>query len=125
VGKAFSGEVRPAEAFAVRSGEMMKDPKITVRYLGFYTLTDGGRGFDFSFSGPDLSQHLISVEAPHDLFAGPDHMFIQECPSICYETLKCYLAGCSAMVPVSISLTPADVAQYRKPRKSVGHRTHG
>ena len=66
----------------------MKDPKVNVRYLGFYALTDGGRRFEFSFSGPDSSQHLISVEAPHDLFAGPDHMSIQECPGICYETFK-------------------------------------
>jgi hypothetical protein len=49
---------------ALRFGEMMKDPKVTVRYLGFYALTDGGRRYDFSFSGPDASQHLISVEAP-------------------------------------------------------------
>jgi len=92
----------------------MKDSKVTVRYLGFEAMSDGGRRFDFSFSGPDASLHVISVEAPHDLFAGPDHMSIQECPGICYETLKCHMVGCSAPVPVSISLTSADVAQHRK-----------
>ena len=66
----------------------MKDPKDTVRYLGFQALSDGSRRFDFSFSGPDASQHMISVEAPHDLFAGPGHMSIQECPGICHETLR-------------------------------------
>ena len=95
----------------------MKDPKVTVRYLGFQAMSDGGRRFDFSFSAPDASQHVISVDAPHDLFAGPDHMSIQECPGICYETLKCYIDGCSAAVPVSISLTSADVAQHRRPAK--------
>src|SRR5215471_15095301 len=87
--------------------------KVTVRYLGFKAMSDGSRRFDFSFSGPDASEHLISVEAAHDLFAGPDHMSIQECPGICYETLKCHIAGCSATVPVSISLTSAEVAQHR------------
>jgi hypothetical protein len=93
----------------------MKDPKVTVRYLGFQVMPDGGRRLDFSFSGPDASQHVISVEARHDLFAGPDHMSIQECPGICYETLKGHIAGCSATVPVCISLTSADVAQHRRP----------
>jgi len=102
----------------------MKDPKVIVRYLGFQAMSGGGRRFDFSFSGPDACQHVISVEAPHDLFAGPDHMSIQECPGICYETLKCHMAECSATVPVSISLTSADVAQHRRPGKTVGRRSN-
>jgi hypothetical protein len=97
----------------------MKDPKVTVRYLGFQALSDGSRRFDFSFSGPDESQHMISVEAPHALFTGPEHMSIQECPGICYETLKCHIVECSATVPVSISLTSADVAQHRRPGKTI------
>jgi hypothetical protein len=43
-------------------------------------------------------------------------------PGICYETLKCHIAGCSATVPVSISLTAADVAQHRRPGKTLGRR---
>jgi hypothetical protein len=96
----------------------MKEPKVVVRYLGFRAMSDGSRRFDFSFSAPDASQQVISVDAPHDLFAGPDHMSIQECPGICYETLKCQVAGCSATVPSSIRLTSADVAQHRKPGKT-------
>lgn len=100
----------------------MKDPKVSVRYLGFHALTDGSRRFDFSFSGPDASQHLISVDAAHDLFGGPDHISIQECPSICYETLKLRVAGCSAPIPTSIRLTSADVAQHRRTAKTMGRR---
>jgi hypothetical protein len=98
----------------------MKDPKSTVRYLGFQALKDGSRRFDFSFSSPDASLKLISVVAPHDLFSGPNHIAIQECAGICYETLKCSVIGCSGTVPVSISLTSADVAQHRKPLKIRG-----
>jgi hypothetical protein len=96
--------------------------KVIVRYLGFKAMADGGRRFDFSFSGTDASEHMISVDAPHDLFAGPGHMSIQECPAICYETLKCHIAGCSAPVPASISLTTADVTQHRRPGKTLGRR---
>jgi hypothetical protein len=98
--------------------DVMKDPKSTVRYLGFHALKDGGRRLDFSFSGPDASLKLISVEAPHDLFSGPNQIAIQECPGICYETLKCRVIDCcSGDVPAAISLTAADVAQHRKPAK--------
>src|SRR5262245_38615616 len=100
----------------------MKDPKSTVRYLGFQALKDGGRRFDFSFSGPDASLKLISVAAAHDLFSGPNQIAIQECAGICYETLKCRLIGCSGTVPASIILTSADVAQHRRPVKIAGRR---
>ena len=96
--------------------------KVTVRYLGFKAMSDGSRRFDFSFSGPDASEHMISVEAPHDLFAGPDHMSIQECPGICYETLKCHIARCSVPVSGSFSLTSADVAQHRRSAKTARRR---
>src|SRR5215470_16767456 len=98
----------------------MKDPKSTIRYLGFQALKDGSRRFDFSFSGTDASLTLISVEAPYDLFSGPNQFAIQECAGICYETLKCLVVGCSGPVPASISLTSADVAQHRKPAKIAG-----
>ena len=100
----------------------MKDPKSTVRYLGFQSLSDGSRRFDFSFSHPDASLRRISVKAPNALFFGPDHLAIQECAGICYETLKCRVVGCIGSVPASIRLTPADIAQHRKPVKMAGRR---
>ena len=98
----------------------MKDPKSTVRYLGFQALKDGSRRFDFSFSSADASMKMISVDAPYDLFAGPDQIAIQECAGICYETLKCRVVDCSEIVPASIRLTSADVAQHRRPAKTAG-----
>src|SRR5262245_25915894 len=100
----------------------MKDPKSTVRYLGFQALKDGSRRFDFSFSSPDASLKLISVEAPLDLFSGPNQSRIKECAGVCYETLKSRIIGCSENVPAAISLTSADVAQHRKPAKIAGRR---
>lgn len=122
VGKVFPGEVRAILDRLVRLEKCMREPKVIVRYLGFQTMLDGSRRLDFSFSAADATQHVISVEASHDLFAGPDHMSIQECPGICYETLKCHIAGCSATVPASISLTSADVAQHRRSGRTVGRR---
>ena len=111
-----------ADCYVPRVEDTMKDPKSTVRYLGFQALKDGSRRFDFSFSGPDASLKLISVEARYDLFSGPNQIAIQECAGICYETLKCRVIGCSGNVPAAISLTSADIAQHRKPAKIAGRR---
>jgi hypothetical protein len=95
----------------------MNDPKSSVRYLGFQALKDGSRRLDFSFSGPDASLKLISVEASCVLFSGPSRISIQECAGICYEMVKSRVIDCSGIVPDAISLTSADVAQHRRPAK--------
>jgi len=100
----------------------MRDIKSTVRYLGFHPLLSGGRRFDFSFSGPDAETQTVSIDAPHDLFFGPDHLALQEGAGICYETLKCRVADSLETLPARISLTPADVAQHRKLGKTAGRR---
>lgn len=99
----------------------MKDPKSSVRYLGFHALPNGSRRLDFSFARPDRSVQMISIEATHDLF-GPGHMAIQDCVGICYETLKGRIAGGSEAFPASIRLTPADIAQHRRPSKGSAQR---
>lgn len=99
----------------------MKDRRAVVRYLGFHALSDGGRRCDFSFDCSDASLRLVSIEAAWNLFSGPDHIAIQECAGICYETLRCVVEG-SASVPPSIKLTSADVAQHRKRSKTFGRR---
>ena len=100
----------------------MKDPSASVRYLGFHSLSNGSRRLDFSFSRADRSLQKISIEASHVLFSGPDHMTIQECAGICYETLKSRVAGYAETSPVSINLTSADVAQHRRPATVVGRK---
>jgi hypothetical protein len=95
----------------------MKDSKSTarhLRYLGFHVLSDGSRRLEFSFENADAAVHLISVQASYVLFSAPDHITIQECPHICYETLRCRIAGGSEVIPTCIDLTPADVARHRK-----------
>jgi hypothetical protein len=111
-----------ASSGAVSWRNVLKEPKVTVRYLGFQALSDGSRRFDFSFSGTDGSLQIINVEAPYILFSGPDRMAIQECAGICYETLKCRVVGCSETVPASISLTSADITQHRKPARRMSGR---
>jgi hypothetical protein len=94
--------------------------KATVRYLGYRTLVDGGRGFDFSvaLTGEDIKQ--ITIEASPDLFRGPDRIAIQEGAGICYETLRARIERDSTIAGHSFRLNSADVAQHRKPARPIG-----
>jgi hypothetical protein len=99
----------------------MKD-KATVRYLGYSTLADGGRGFNFSVSLIGEETKLVTVEASVDLFRGPDRIAIQEGAGICYETVISRVET-DQPIPVHIfSLNSADVAQHRKTTKPLGRR---
>ena len=71
----------------------MKDPKTTLRYLGFRPLPSGARCLDFSLGDSEAVLRKITVEAPKDLFSGPERVALQECAGICYETLKCRVIG--------------------------------
>lgn len=99
----------------------MKD-KATVRYLGYRTLADGGRGFDFSVALIGEETKLITIEATVDLFQGPDRIAIQEGAGICYETLRSRIDTDSTIPAEAFSLNSTDVAQHRKITKQLGRR---
>jgi hypothetical protein len=99
----------------------MKD-KATVRYVGYTTLTDGGRGFNFSIALIGEETRLIKVEASADLFQGPDRISIQEGAGICYETLRSRIDTDQPIPAHVFSLNSADVAQHRKTTKPAGRR---
>ena len=97
--------------------------KTTVRYLGYRTLADGGRGFDFSVALIGEETKLITIEASADLFRGPDRIAIQEGAGICYETLRSRIDAHSTITGPAFSLDSADVAQHRKTTKPIGMRS--
>ena len=66
----------------------MSDHKSTIRYLGYRSLPDGGREFDFSFALGGAKATIVTIDAPIAFFRGPDQIAIQEAAGICYETLK-------------------------------------
>jgi len=102
----------------------MNELKSTIRYLGYRSLPDGGREFDFTCAfGKEKSTRVI-VDAPVAFFQGPDQIAIQEAAGICYETLKFrFHAEATTIAPERVDLTAADVARHRPPRKdSAGRR---
>ena len=99
----------------------MKD-KAIVRYLGYSTLADGGRGFNFSVAVVGEKAKLITIEASADLFRGAERIAIQEGAGICYETLRSRIDAHSTIPDPTFSLDSSDVAQHRKTTKPVGRR---
>src|SRR5689334_12408632 len=91
--------------------------KSTIRYLGYRTLPDGGREFDFSFALGSSKTTVVTVDAPIAFFRGPDQIAIQEAAGICYETLKFRFPIYEVSPPERFDLTMADVAQHRRSRK--------
>lgn len=100
----------------------MNDHKSTIRYLGYRTLPDGGRGFDFSFALGAAKATTVTIDARLGFFQGPDQIAIQEAAGICYETLKFRVETQAVSPPDRFDLTPSDVAQHRRSRKVSGSR---
>jgi hypothetical protein len=96
----------------------MSVPKSVIRYLGYRSLSNGGRRFDFAVTQHLESPTMITVQAPPAFFLGPDRIAIQEASGICYETLKFHIQNISDSPPKQFDLTPADVIQHRKMQKS-------
>ena len=95
----------------------MKDHRSTIRYIGYRSLPDGGREFEFSFALGTAKAEIVAIDAPIAFFQGPDAIAIQEAVGICYETLKFRLQSEEAIPSDRFDLTAADVAQHRPSRK--------
>jgi len=89
----------------------MKD-LLSIRYIGYTSLPEGGRSLDFSYGlGGDAKN--VAVEVPLSFLEGPQRISIQETSSICYETLKARLQYDIGTAPARFGLTAADIAQHR------------
>src|SRR5678815_2765841 len=85
-----------------------------MRYNGFRSTDEGGRIFEFSFSGTSKVPFLISVEIPNALFVGVNRIQLQEGVAISHAKLKHLLTvGTADELPRSLCLTASDMAQYR------------
>jgi len=101
----------------------MSDPKSTVRYLGYRSLRNGSRIFDFSWGFGVAKPTMITIEASPTFFVGPDRIALQEAAGICYETVKDRLQSEPDAASHTFDLTAGDVAQHRRITKSSRSRS--
>src|SRR5262245_10655898 len=92
---------------------LMKDTKQNIRYLGFESIEDGARRFDFAITGAGQESTRVSLVIPALMFTGVDKITFQESAKICYEKLRVLLEREKIEVPVRIRLTGEDIAQFR------------
>ena len=91
----------------------MKDAKQNIRYLGFESIEDGARCFDFAITAAGQEATRVSLVIPALMFTGADKITFQESAKICYEKLRVLLEREKIETPVRIRLTGDDIAQFR------------
>ena len=91
----------------------MKDMKQNIRYLGFESVEDGARRFDFAITGAGRESTHVSLVIPALMFTGVDKITFQESAKICYEKLRVLLEREKIEAPLRIRLTGDDIAQFR------------
>jgi len=108
---------RLADAGVIASSIMktaaMKDAKQNIRYLGFESIEDGARCFDFAITAAGQEATRVSLVIPALMFTGADKITFQESAKICYEKLRVLLEREKIETPVRIRLTGDDIAQFR------------
>src|SRR3989442_3448494 len=91
----------------------IKDMKQNIRYLGFESIEDGARRFDFAITATGHEATRVSLVIPALMFTGANKITFQESAKNCYETLRVLLAREKIETPVRIRLTCDDIAQFR------------
>jgi hypothetical protein len=103
-----------AHGMAILPCAMIKEAKQNIRYLGFETLPDGGRRFDFSITSPGQASTRVTLNIPALAFAGENRISYQESAKICLEKLRVILASESAASTLRpIPITYDDIARFR------------
>ena len=91
----------------------MKDTKHNIRYLGFESIEDGARRFDFAITAAGQEATRVSLVIPALMFTGVNRISFQESAKICYEKLRVLLEREKIEAPVRIRLTGDDIAEFR------------
>ena len=91
----------------------MKDTKQNIRYLGFQSIDDGTRRFDFAITATGHQATRVSLEIPALMFTGANKITFQESAKICYEKLRVLLEREKLEANLRIRLTGDDIAQFR------------
>lgn len=91
----------------------MKETKQNIRYLGFESIEDGARRFDFSITAAGQEATQASLVIPGLMFTGVNKISFQESAKICYEKLRVLLEREKIEAPIRIRLTGEDIAQFR------------
>src|SRR5438067_1970496 len=90
-----------------------QDSKRNIRYLGFESIEDGARRFDFAITEPGQQATRVSLVIPALMFTGSNRITFQESAKICYEKLRVLLEREKIEAPARIRLTGDDIAQFR------------
>ncbi len=102
---------------------MKESSKYNIRYVGFESLSDGGRRFNYAITAQGAPARTASIDIPSTAFTGSGRVTFQEGATIGCEKIRSELENqAEPPNPMTFTLTPEDVEQFRPRRRAAGKR---
>jgi len=106
---------------------MKESSKYNIRYVGFESLADGGRRFDYAITAPGAPARTASIHIPAAAFAGPNRVTFQESATIGCEKIRHELeieteSEVPAQPALTATLSTEDIEQFRPRKRAAGKR---
>ena len=102
---------------------MKEASKFNIRYVGFESLSDGGRRFDYAITAQGMPARSASIRIPATAFTGAGRVSFQEGATIgCEKIRRAMETGGEPQIPVAFTLTAEDIEQFRPRRRAAGKR---
>jgi hypothetical protein len=102
---------------------MKESSKYNIRYVGFESLADGGRRLNYAITAQGAPARTASIHIPPTAFTGAGRVTFQESATIGCEKIRSELEShAEPQNPVTLTLTPEDIEQFRPRRRAAGKR---
>jgi hypothetical protein len=117
--------VYPSGAASCLNPEIMKESsRYNIRYVGFESLADGGRRFDYAVTAQGAPARSASIFIPAAAFAGAARVTFQESAIIGCEKVRRELEiEAELHSPITFTLAPEDIEQFRPRRRAAAKRS--
>jgi hypothetical protein len=105
---------------------MKESSKYNIRYVGFESLSDGGRRLDYAITAQGAPARSASIHIPVTAFSGPNRVTFQESAIIGCEKVRRELETQSEPDPglsgLTLTLSAEDIEEFRPRRRAAGKR---
>jgi len=95
-----------------------------IRYLGFESLPDAGRRFDYVLTSRGKPSRRVSVEIPGSAFVGPSRITFQESAAIGYEKVRREIAAETEVEEDRHFVLDAREIEEISPRRRAAPKSH-
>ena len=105
---------------------MKESNKYNIRYVGFESLSDGGRRLDYAITAQGAPPRTASIHIPATAFSGPNRVTFQESATIGCEKVRREVENQAereeAGQGMTMTLSAEDIEEFRPRRRAAGKR---